>query len=473
MVSDKELTSEQTSTFTTVAIAPVVSNPIPADTQRAVPLNISELMFTIKDFQGDLMRYTVETSPFIGSASGTNVHNGTYTIQVGGLMNATLYRWFVNVTDGQHWTRKIFRFETPYPDVFNPFDYGWHYRKQIIIDHSKVDGSQTNFPVLVSIIDPDLKQKAQQNGDDILFMNDTGVASRLNYEIESYDHSSGKLVAWVNIPVLPSFQDTMFYLYYGNPNCLSQQHPENTWDATYKGVWHMNDATSTTIIDSTSGTHNGVKESIGHPIETSDGKVAQAQNFIQADAITCSDSDDFSMTDGTSDIPFTLELWMYPTVINNHHNLLTKDGQNRREWVFEYYGYQNYQRFIRILLFDNNAGTTLTGLYYYEFQPNTWYHIAVTYDGSGNTSGLSLFFNGEPVSWSTTTNSGYGKMRNTNSPLYMGKYDWSDPKYYFGILDEIRISKGIARSEEWINTGYQNQNYPSDFINVGPEEPGP
>ncbi|MCX6661908.1 MAG: DUF2341 domain-containing protein [Euryarchaeota archaeon] len=469
-VTDGKDTTEETLTFTTEAVAPIISNPSPADVERDVPIALSQLQFTLKDYQGDAMEYTVQTSPDIGSAHTTGVHDGIYTVPVSGLTTATMYRWFVNVTDGQHWTRKTFRFDTPYPDTFNPFDYGWHYRKKIIIDHTKVDGSQTNFPVLVSIIDSDLRQKAQQNGDDILFMNDNGVASRLNYEIESYDHSSGKLVAWVNIPVMSSFQDTMFYLYYGNPNCLSQQHPENTWDVTYKGVWHMNDATSTTIIDSTGSAHTGVKESVGHPIETSDGKIAQAQNFIQTDAITCSDSDDFSMTDGTSDVPFTLELWMYPTAINDHHVLVAKDGQINREWNFNYYGYQDYPRYTSIWILDNNDHY-LYAQYFYDFQPNLWYHFAITYDGSGTLSGLTLYFNGVPVTWTETTNNGYTKMYNTNAPLFMGKYDRSDPKYYYGILDEVRISKGIVRSEGWIKTCYQNQNYPLDFIHVGPEEP--
>lgn len=64
-------------------------------------------------------------------------------------------------------------------------------------------------------------------------------------------------------------------------------------------------------------------------------------------------------------------------------------------------------------------------------------------------------------------------MRNTNSPLYIGEYNWPDPKYYYGIMDEVRISKGIARSEGWAKTCYQNQNDPSSFVRVGPEEPGP
>jgi hypothetical protein len=44
--------------------------------------------------------------------------------------------------------------------------------------------------------------------------------------------------------------------------------------------------------------------------------------------------------------------------------------------------------------------------------------------------------------------------------------------YLYGTIDEIRISN-IVRSPSWISTSYNNQNNPSNFLSVGPEEPGP
>ncbi len=352
---------------------------------------------------------------------------------------------------------------------FNPFSMGWLYRRQITIDHTKVASDLTDFPVFISISNSHLQKKAQSDGDDILFMDGIGKAQQLNHEIELYDGSTGNLFAWVNIPSVSSTEDTVFYMYYGNKFCDNQQHVEDTWNSNFTAVWHMNDATSITITDSTSGAHTGTKESIDHPIETSYGKIAQAQNFMQADAITSADSDDFSMTDGNVDLPFSIELWMYPTVIDNHHILLGKDGQGRNEWIFQYYGYQNYPRFISIMLQDSSSYVHLYAKYYYNFQPNIWYHFAVTYDGSATLQGLTLYFNGEPVTWTETIDTGYTKMHNTNAPLFMGKFDWSDPKYYYGILDEVRISKGIARSEGWISTEFNNQNNPSSFYSVKTE----
>ena len=209
---------EQTLWFKTEPIEPIVKNPSPADGEREVPLNLSSLHFTLKDFQGDAMSYTVESSPDIGSGNGTNVHNGTYTIPVNGLTYGTTYQWYVNVTDGAHETHKMFSFTTGYPALFNPFDYGFQYRKQITIDHTKVADDLTNFTILLSTIDDDLHQKAQDDGGDILFMNDVGVASKFYHEVENYDPSTGELIAWIKIPFLSSTNDTIFYMYLRKPH---------------------------------------------------------------------------------------------------------------------------------------------------------------------------------------------------------------------------------------------------------------
>ena len=86
--------------------------------------------------------------------------------------------------------------------VFNPFDEGWSFRKKITIDHDLVEGNLSDFPVLVSVVDSDLKNKAQVDGDDLLFMDGSGVANKLFHEIEYYNEDSGELIAWVKLDYL-------------------------------------------------------------------------------------------------------------------------------------------------------------------------------------------------------------------------------------------------------------------------------
>ncbi|MFX0139003.1 MAG: hypothetical protein ACFFDN_35505, partial [Candidatus Hodarchaeota archaeon] len=60
------------------------------------------------------------------------------------------------------------------------------YYKSITIDHTKVFGSSDliNFPVLISIIDSDLRNYVQPDGDDIAFFNGS---IWLDHEIEVFN----------------------------------------------------------------------------------------------------------------------------------------------------------------------------------------------------------------------------------------------------------------------------------------------
>lgn len=111
-VTDGEDWTNKTFTFTTVPIAPLVSDPNPSDGSKIVPVSLDHLNFTIADYQGDLMDYTVETSPDIGSDAASGVGNGTYSVPVGGLDYFTEYTWYVNLTDGANWKHEKFSFRT-------------------------------------------------------------------------------------------------------------------------------------------------------------------------------------------------------------------------------------------------------------------------------------------------------------------------------------------------------------------------
>ncbi len=111
-VTDGKDIKSETFTFTTVFEAPIVSNPIPSDGAEYIPLSLSHLNFTLVDYQNDLMDYTVETQPDIGSGSSYGVGDGTYSIEVGNLDYYTTYIWYINVTDGTYWMNKTFTFTT-------------------------------------------------------------------------------------------------------------------------------------------------------------------------------------------------------------------------------------------------------------------------------------------------------------------------------------------------------------------------
>ncbi|HEX8315413.1 MAG TPA: DUF2341 domain-containing protein, partial [Flavisolibacter sp.] len=133
------------------------------------------------------------------------------------------------------------------------YNASWLYRKAITIDYTKVGaGPHTNFPVLISRADADLQVRAQADGDDILFTSSDGT-TKLAHEIESYTSASGTIVAWVEIPSLSSSANTVIYMYYGNGAATSQQNVTGTWEANFRGVYHLNN----TVLDATANNYDG------------------------------------------------------------------------------------------------------------------------------------------------------------------------------------------------------------------------
>ena len=67
---------------------------------------------------------------------------------------------------------------------------------------------------MATTTDQDLSDYARSDGYDILFTAGDGV-TKLNYEREYYDNSSGELAAWIQTDVSSS-SDTVLFMYYGN-----------------------------------------------------------------------------------------------------------------------------------------------------------------------------------------------------------------------------------------------------------------
>ena len=104
---------------------PLIAAPSPADGATSILPTLSSLFFNLTDVQGDLMNYTVTTSPNIGTGEGTNVYNGVFNVSVNGLQNSTTYSWQVIATDGTYTRVSTFTFTTTgslntAPDISDP-----------------------------------------------------------------------------------------------------------------------------------------------------------------------------------------------------------------------------------------------------------------------------------------------------------------------------------------------------------------
>jgi len=98
---------------------PIIEDPFP-ENGAIVDLSISELHVLIEDPDEDEIDWTIKTSPNIGNQSGTVQGKGRVYCSIHDLKYSTQYLWFVNVTDGKDWTRKIYTFTTDNEPNYTP-----------------------------------------------------------------------------------------------------------------------------------------------------------------------------------------------------------------------------------------------------------------------------------------------------------------------------------------------------------------
>jgi len=436
--------------------APIISNENPLDNAVDVPTDLDELSFRIQDSDLDLMDYTITTDPDVGSGSGKNKLDGTYKLQVSGLEPNSHYEWTISVTDGKAIVEKKFSFTTELLP-FDPFIEGWHYRKKITINHSQVAGNLVDFPVLVSVTDSDLRDHAQSDGDDILFMDGSGVANKLYHEIEKFDSSNGEITSWINIKSLNSNVDTIIYAYYGNSDCINQENAVGTWDSNYIHVWHLGED----LTDS-KGSSNGNN----HGSSISTGKIGDARDLERDDGDYIDFGDMAQPGDGLLS-SITFEAWIKPESLPCE--IADKYDADRDKCSYEIvvnidgklimYAYPWYGRYTG----NYTAPGTITA--------GNWYYISGLYDLAGSHNKVDLFLNGFEISSSLDSNGEVDYMINVDITDDLGRKK-AALHYGDGIFDEVRWSK-ILRSKEWIETTYNTINDPSSFFELGPEESPP
>jgi len=448
---------------------PIISDEEPSDDEWDVSVSLSELSFRIKDPDGDSMDYEVTTDPDVGSGSGKNKKNGFYSIPINNLENDKKYSWTIEVTDGLETVIQQFNFVTEAQPPFNPFNEGWSYRKKITLDDTKINGNHLHFPVLVSVKDSDLKEKAQDDGDDILFMDGSGIATKLYHEIEQYDGFSGELVAWVNIPIIYDEGETFFYIYYGNPTCDNQQVPEKVWFPDYRAVWHLNKDPSEEVLDSTIHKNKGISYGVMNSGNLKEGKIGKSVMFDGIDDyISVSDSDSLKPSS------VTLQAFFKPIEDSPDNGFIISKAcydiwgnADGKTYGIRWWGENNISaRFER----DDRPQAEILGPY--PISINSWYYVSCTFDEDSSSG--SFYVDG------VKRDSGTGFHPTVlwyNSPwdFIMGgsrqhEGGSKEINHWFNCyLDEIRIN-GLSFSSDRISTEFNNYDDPSGFLSLGPEE---
>ena len=190
---------------------------------------------------------------------------------------------------------------------------------------------------------------------------------------------------------------------------------------------HMDGTDASTYFED----DNGVRDKKGITAIGS-GKVSTAQSKFggasalfdgAGDYLTIPSSSDFAF--GSSD--FTLECWIRRSVSSEQHNILDFRTTNTQDAPVVYIQTNN------VLTYYVNGANRITGT---SISTNTWHHVALSRSGTST----KLFLNGTQVGSTWTDNTNY-----IQSPLVIGSRFDGTTGNFNGYIDEIRVTKGLAR----------------------------
>ncbi|MDP2940696.1 MAG: LamG-like jellyroll fold domain-containing protein, partial [Candidatus Omnitrophota bacterium] len=166
-------------------------------------------------------------------------------------------------------------------------------------------------------------------------------------------------------------------------------------------------------------------------IDTTQSKFGGSSAFFDGNEsyLSLPDSDDWSF--GTED--FTIECWVKWNVVGST-DLIGQKIDNYNKWVFYYENASPHLSF-----YGRTSSGVFLSLYGVNnsFTPvaDTWYHLAAVRKGNN----IYLFADGVMVSSGTMTLDTFGDL---SASLQVGQ---TDGYYHNGWIDEVRVSKGVAR----------------------------
>jgi hypothetical protein len=367
----------------------------------------------------------------------------------------------------------------------NGWLHGWSNRIQLTIDHTKIQSSLINFPLLVhlstasGITQQDVSLVFEELGSDdnrkkIAVTTADGL-SECFVEIQKWDTLSHLAFLWVKVPHISSSQDTDLFLYFDKNHAdniarvgdTGSTPAEAVWSENYVVVQHLEQEANGTLgefKDSSGRNNNGT----GYGFPTlKPGPVGGAQFFDgDNDYILIPDSDDLSLpTTGY----LTISWWFGPTELNwrkndgsgNHINMLGKGGYpDGWEWCFGLGLQTSRNKPQQINLYHHNTpgGKGIGVGTSNPYKSGEWIYVVGRFDDT-NVDIFTFYPSGlERDTNIYTKATGYADAiipKNTWSPLSIGTI-YTQWQMYEGFIDELHVSN-VFRSDDWIMANYYSE----------------
>jgi hypothetical protein len=338
------------------------------------------------------------------------------------------------------------------------YDENWSYRVPITINESQIDAALTNFPVYVNLdnLASHFFTNVKSDGSDIRVTASDGM-TELPIELAGINTSGTEGELYFKADTISSSTDTTFYIYYGNSAASAYAQnatygENNVWNNGYVLVEHMDDLT-TSSVENSEGSPDGTKTSANNPIESTTGKIYEAQDF-SGDSIAHTD-----ILGGQSQMSFSA--WINADNLTGSGDTATYGytifgiSPSGAPYTWLTAGGTGYTDEFRFCAYSNS--TSCTGTTNADIVTGTWYHVSVTaVDGASTT----VRVNG--VERASFNNAGDGTL-GTNFTL-------SDLRPTRGInfdgkIDAVRVSN-VVRSNAWRDAEYRNTATSTSFYTV-------
>jgi hypothetical protein len=344
-------------------------------------------------------------------------------------------------------------------------DRGWNRRVKLTIPGSFISADLTNFPVMLlwngtsgnlpAEVYSNSSLSPKSDGRDIRFSVDFDGNSEIPFEVVTFSPnstvSSARAEIHVKMPSLYTSTDATFFMWWGHGTAAAYDDADtlgrnNVWTNSYVGVWHLNDVTGTTAINSV-GQLNGTYDGTSFPnrVDTSYG---YAQKFINANANNINIGNS-SVTDITGSMSISAVIKV-DTFTSVWQAIVAKGDSAYR---LHRYNDTTYCSFGRSLA----GGGGIDASCVVNVNDGSYHHLLGRYNSGVGTQLAIDGTIGALDSNTTFTATNTSTLRIGRNTDYAPGRDWS------GNIAEVRL-QSASRSNAWIAAEYNNLMNFSNFV---------
>lgn len=351
------------------------------------------------------------------------------------------------------------------------------YRIPITIASTSIDEDLSEFPVYVDLEDlpTEFHTNVLSTGCDIRMV-EPDDATETAFELEFYDDTTDDGELYFMADTLWSGHDTTFYMYYGSStaSCYGDTDTygtENTWNADYKMVIHMDASMTDSIGDHTTvmvGSYGASTTLMGKGL-TADG----TNDYSYWDGVLWG-TDGGELNSGVDD-DWTLSVLAWPDDTPDGNWFYSQSNPNGDCSVNENWGiyitsdvmYTN----VRSVDLPSQAASSTDQTYNDEYV-----YTHAQWDGVGD--GARIYTQGVFRSDSSYAGDSTGATCTDNTAVadwtlgvrfteYLSR--WDTGTRFIGTWDEVRAKAGLD-SDAWIAAEYENVFDTTTFMTIGDEE---